>query len=277
MAFPGDHKTVQFARGVDADVNAYTGPQGEVIVNVTDNELYLHDGATLGGHRIANWANIVAAIAAITIVAGDNATALAGVDVVTRSWPATAFGQFAPKASPALSGTPTSTTAADADNSTRIATTQWVKNWLTSISGDNATALAGVGATPKLWPASVFGQFAPVSSPVLTGTPSAPTPAAGTNSDRIATTSFVASNFQPFPYTGSENLGVSFPVGHIVVAELPAGESCPRNGIPSLTLKLGSTGRYLVGGSDTALAGTWRGRGNMTGNTVIYTLLQRVA
>lgn len=43
----------------------------------------------------------------------------------------------------------------------------------------------------------IGGGFAPINSPNFTGTPTAPTPAAGSANNDIATTSFVAANFAP--------------------------------------------------------------------------------
>jgi hypothetical protein len=51
-----------------------------------------------------------------------------GIDVMTK------FNSYAPLASPALTGSPTSTTAGTSDNSTRIATTAYVKNNLTALN-----------------------------------------------------------------------------------------------------------------------------------------------
>ncbi|HDL7338296.1 TPA: phage tail protein [Yersinia enterocolitica] len=73
--------------------------------------------------------------------------------------------QYAPKASPALTGKPTAPTAAKADNSTQLATTAHIK-----------LALA---------------DYAPLASPALTGTPTTPTPAAGNNTQQLANTAFV--------------------------------------------------------------------------------------
>lgn len=67
--------------------------------------------------------------------------------------------------SPALTGTPTSPTAAPGTNSTQVATTAYVDT-----------------------------TFAPKASPALTGTPTAPTAAAGTSTTQIATTAFVGSS-----------------------------------------------------------------------------------
>ncbi|TIQ95482.1 hypothetical protein [Mesorhizobium sp.] len=73
-----------------------------------------------------------------------------------------AVSSLAPKASPALTGTPTAPTAAAGTNSTQIATTAYVDT-----------------------------TFAPKASPTFTGTPAAPTASAGTNTTQIATTAFV--------------------------------------------------------------------------------------
>lgn len=80
-------------------------------------------------------------------------------------WKEIDFDSFAPKDSPAFTGNPTAPTQLNTDNSTKIATTAFVKN--------------------------VLGGYAPIDSPTLTGTPKAPTPAIGDNSTKIATTQFV--------------------------------------------------------------------------------------
>ncbi|ELY6275289.1 phage tail protein [Cronobacter muytjensii] len=73
--------------------------------------------------------------------------------------------QYAPKASPALTGKPTAPTPAQSSNDTQLATTAFVQ----------------AGLAPK----------APLASPALTGTPTAPTPAQTVNNTQIATTAFV--------------------------------------------------------------------------------------
>lgn len=70
--------------------------------------------------------------------------------------------------SPTFTGTPTSTTPANSDSSTRIATTAFVKAVLPDISAK-----------------------ADVNSPTLSGTPTAPTPLSTDNSTRLATTAFI--------------------------------------------------------------------------------------
>ncbi|EPJ7713856.1 gp53-like domain-containing protein [Citrobacter freundii] len=73
--------------------------------------------------------------------------------------------QYAPKESPALTGTPTAPTPTKTDNSTKLATTGHVKN--------------------------VVADYAPLASPALTGKPTAPTAAQASNDTQLATTAFV--------------------------------------------------------------------------------------
>ncbi|WP_317467907.1 phage tail protein [Cronobacter sakazakii] len=73
--------------------------------------------------------------------------------------------QYAPKASPALTGKPTAPTPAQSSNDMQLATTAFVQ----------------AGLATK----------APLASPALTGTPTAPTAAQTVNNGQIATTAFV--------------------------------------------------------------------------------------
>lgn len=75
-----------------------------------------------------------------------------------------------------LTGGGTSTTAAEGDNTTKIATTAFVHTAVATLSGEVVAALA---------------LKAPLASPALTGTPTAPTAAEATNTTQIATTAFV--------------------------------------------------------------------------------------
>ncbi|MGH9528875.1 MAG: hypothetical protein ACRD2S_03045 [Terriglobales bacterium] len=112
----------------------------------------------------------------------------------------------APLASPALTGSPTAPTPATSDNSTKIATTAWVNNQgfgsgsggsVTSVFGRSGTVTAGTGDYAV---AQITGA-APIASPIFTGTPSAPTPAASDNSTKLATTAYVQSQTCPIWFT----------------------------------------------------------------------------
>jgi len=102
---------------------------------------------------------------------------------------ASAASTYAPLASPALTGNPTAPTPLTADNDTSIATTAFVKaqGYLTSAP---VTSVAGKTGAVTLVVGDVSGA-APLASPALTGTPTAPTAAAATNTTQIATTAFV--------------------------------------------------------------------------------------
>jgi hypothetical protein len=92
---------------------------------------------------------------------------------------------LAPKASPALTGTPTAPTAVAGTNTTQIATTAFV----TGALGDYLTTAAA--AATYTTPGAVAATYAPLASPALTGNPTAPTQSAGNNSTRLATTEYV--------------------------------------------------------------------------------------
>lgn len=48
-----DAKEVKRRRGTAAEVSQFVGAPAELIVDITNNKLYLHDGTTVGGHVIA--------------------------------------------------------------------------------------------------------------------------------------------------------------------------------------------------------------------------------
>ena len=96
----------------------------------------------------------------------------------------------APLNSPALYGLPTAPTAAIGTNTTQIATTAFVENALAGGSG--VTSFNGRGGIVTLTLADVTGVGgAPLASPALIGTPTAPTATAGNSSGQLATTAFV--------------------------------------------------------------------------------------
>jgi hypothetical protein len=101
---------------------------------------------------------------------------------------------LAPLASPAFTGTPTAPTAAADTNSTRLATTAFVLGQASSATpAMDGSAAAGASAryarADHVHPTDT--SRAPLASPALTGTPTAPTPAAGDDSTKIATTAFL--------------------------------------------------------------------------------------
>lgn len=133
----------------------------------------------------------------------------------------------APLASPSLTGTPTAPTATSGTNTIQVATTAFVQQAIVDFGpGDmlksaydtdndgkvdaaevaDAAPWAGITGKPTSFTPSAHSHpisqvtglqtaldaKAPLASPALTGTPTAPTAAAGTNTTQIASTAFVA-------------------------------------------------------------------------------------
>lgn len=169
--------------------------------------------------------DVTATAAELNVLDGITATTteLNYVDGVTSAIQ-TQLNAKAPKASPALTGTPTAPTAAAGTNTTQIATTAFVTSAIsTSASAaavqsvDTTAGTSGInlsldadgkldvtissgsianGNTNFVTGGTVYSTtnlLAPKASPTFTGTPSAPTAAAGTNTTQIATTAFVTS------------------------------------------------------------------------------------
>jgi hypothetical protein len=100
--------------------------------------------------------------------------------------------------SPTFTGAPLSTTAAADTNTTQIATTAYVVGQASSttpvVNGTAAVGTSlGYARGDHVHPTDT--SRAPLASPALTGTPTAPTAAAGTNTTQLATTAFVTGNF----------------------------------------------------------------------------------
>jgi hypothetical protein len=95
-------------------------------------------------------------------------------------------------ASPAFTGVPTAPTATTGDSSSQLATTQFVADAIAAgVAG--VSTWNGRGGNVVMTTADITGAGgAPVASPHLTGVPLAPTATAGTNTQQLATTAFVA-------------------------------------------------------------------------------------
>lgn len=113
---------------------------------------------------------------------GDGVTAWNALPYAVES-----LDTLAPLDSPDLTGSPTAPTPFTSDDSTRLATTEFVQNVVDD------------------------GNFAPLASPALTGNPTAPTPATADSDTSIATTAFVKSVLaalaeQSAPFAGAKTL-----------------------------------------------------------------------
>jgi hypothetical protein len=153
--------------------------------------------------------------------------ASSGTDLVRKSQVDSLLSAKAPLASPTFTGSPTAPTAIAGTNSTQIATTAFVNDAIAGFgagdmskstydtdndgkvdAAETADAVPWSGITGKptsFTPSSHSHSIAQVTglqtalnakaalaSPALTGSPTAPTATAGTNTTQIATTAFVA-------------------------------------------------------------------------------------
>jgi Chaperone of endosialidase len=176
----------------------------------------------------------------------------------------------APLNSPALYGTPTAPTAAVGTNTTQIATTAFVENALAGGSG--VTSFNGRGGTVTLTLADVTGAGgAPITSPALIGTPTAPTATAGDTSGQLATTAFVMNALGgtgPFlPLSGGTVSGALTVTGATTLA---SGSTAPslfdaagrvRLGVAGATPATALAGSVFISANITSTLG-W----NITGN-----------
>ena len=169
---------------------------------------------------------------------------------------------FAPLDSPAFSGAPTAPTQAAGDNSTKLATTAYVK------------------AQP----------FAPLDSPAFTGTPTAPTPSPADSSTRVATTLYVQSQdflrssdsvafatsagsfSNSFTISLSGNVtgsgSISSSGGTISTTVSPTFLAVGNNGVGAYMLCKKSSGGTLNPGQLIGGSSLRRGRGSATGDWV---------
>jgi hypothetical protein len=151
--------------------------------------------STLGGVKVGNnlsidGSGVLSANINSSSISGTVAVANGGTGVTSS----TGTGSVVLSESPALTGTPTAPTATSGNNTTQIATTAFVTSAISTvnastISGTVAVANGGTGVTS----ATGTGSVVLSNSPSLTGTPVAPTAAAGTNTTQLATTAFVTS------------------------------------------------------------------------------------
>ncbi len=177
-------------------------------------------------------------------------------------------------ASPALTGTPTAPTAAAGTNTTQIATTAFVRTEVAAVVDsapatldtlNELAAALGDDSNYATATANALAQKAPLASPNLTGTPTAPTPAPGTNTNQIATAASVAAAVNGLAadsgvvhITGTETIGGAKTFGTAVSVPTPtAGAHAVTKAYADGLLALAP--RTVSGTSDT-LAATDSGR-----------------
>lgn len=137
------------------------------------------------------------------VVGATNPTTVAGyglTDVYTKTQVDQALALKAPLASPDFTGIPKAPTAAAGTNTTQLANTAFVQAAIAALVASSPGALdtlnelaAALGNDPNFATTmtNALASKAPLASPALAGTPTAPTAVPGTNTTQLATTAFV--------------------------------------------------------------------------------------
>ncbi len=138
----------------------------------------------------------------ITIPSSDNTDVK--VAVVENGW-AKAYLLGADAAAYQISGSPVGVTAT-ADSAIYLGSSPGNLHATTFNGALNGNATSATKATNDANDARIDTTYAKLASPALTGTPTAPTAASGTNTTQIATTAFVAGELNA--YTPPSNIGL---------------------------------------------------------------------
>jgi len=93
---------------------------------------------------------------------------------------------------PAFTGIPTVPTPPPGSNNAQIASTAYVDGSSQTLQSDYRSQISNLAASTSANLLTATSQLAAINSPAFTGVPSAPTPDQSNNSDRVATTAFVA-------------------------------------------------------------------------------------
>lgn len=161
-------------------------------------------------------------------------------------------------ASPALTGTPTAPTAAPGTNTTQIATTEFVgtavSNLIDGAPGalDTLNELAAALGDDANYASTLTNELAlkaPLASPSLTGTPTAPTAAGGTNTTQIATTEFVTSAISAAAPGEGSITSTMIANGTITNDDISASAAIDQSKIAGLTTSLAAKPDLFVAAS----------------------------
>jgi hypothetical protein len=207
----------------EVDATLYVGKGDDGAGNATS----IVPVAGSGGFLALVGTQTIAGAKTFSTVPKSSQDASSGTDLIRKSQVDSLLSAKAPLASPTFTGSPTAPTAFAGTNSTQIATTAFVNDAIAGFgAGDmakstydtdndgkvdaaevaDAAPWAGITGKPSSFTPSSHSHSiaqitglqtaldakAPLASPALSGSPTAPTATAGTNTTQIATTAFVA-------------------------------------------------------------------------------------
>jgi hypothetical protein len=174
-------------------VSSVNGATGAVVISA--NSLGLATVATSGSYTDLINKPVIPTVPTTTSQLTNNS------GFITSS----SLSSYAPLASPVFTGAPSASTAPAGANTTQLATTAFVTNAISAVTASSVASFntrtgaitltsndvtTALGFTPAN--ATSLSTYAPLASPALTGSPTAPTATAGTNTTQLATTAFVS-------------------------------------------------------------------------------------
>ena len=142
--------SVQLRRGTDTEHSSFTGSEGEVTVDTTNDTLRVHDGTTAGGVRLAKHSELSGAGSGGTVVSIASGTGLTGGPITTSG--TLSLASIANlRALGNVSGSSAAPTeveikdedAMTSDSATALATQQSIKAYVDSQTGFNPSTYTG--------------------------------------------------------------------------------------------------------------------------------------
>ena len=190
---------------------------------------WVNDAVNLSTDTVGSFVESLVAGTGITLTnnSGEGATPTVAVNTSV----------IAALASPTLTGTPLATTAAPGTNTTQIATTAYVTDAVsTGVNGvaidalddiSDVTITSAANGDLLKWNGTAWvnaAGYALLSSPALTGTPTAPTASANTNTTQVATTAYVTTALSTIaPSTTMLDGGNAYTLQFYVLGAVDAG------------------------------------------------------
>ena len=190
---------------------------------------WVNDAVNLSTDTVGSFVESLVAGTGITLTnnSGEGATPTVAVNTSVS----------AALASPTLTGTPLATTAAPGTNTTQIATTAYVTDAVsTGVNGvaidalddiSDVTITSAANGDLLKWNGTAWvnaAGYALLSSPALTGTPTAPTASANTNTTQVATTAYVTTALSTIaPSTTMLDGGNAYTLQFYVLGAVDAG------------------------------------------------------
>lgn len=164
----------------------------------------------------------------------------------------------APLASPALTGTPTAPTAPLGTNTLQLATTAFVQAAAAALVNSSPAALdtlnelaTALGNDPNFATTitNLLALKAPLASPALSGTPTAPTAATGANSLQVANTGFVQDAIAKYSSVTSVSTNTTLTAANRGLVLIDAGAAGLTTVLPASNPALGVTD-YIIRRTD---------------------------